>query len=238
MQRFNHFFHRLLHLTGRPSMENEAWRRSLVREAAANQKQLTAPLSSLVVAGIDSETTGFFPEHGDEMISLAAVKWSAGERDQNPFHTLIQIHSSIPENITELTGIKMEDLKLAPRLEEIMPQFFSYIGSSVLLGYYVGHDIKFMNYFLWRKYRSRITHRVLDLYGIMQLLEPSYPYPSFDEACSRFGICNPARHTAIGDALAAVSLWEKAVDELEKQGIYTLEHLYQKLSKIRHSPSS
>ncbi|MEW9668825.1 exonuclease domain-containing protein [Ammoniphilus sp. 3BR4] len=238
MQRFNQFVHRLLHLTGRASMENEAWRRSLVREAAANQKQLTAPLASLVVAGIDSETTGFSPEHGDEIISLAAVKWSAGERDQKPFHSLIQINSIIPENISQLTGITMEDLELAPRLEEIMPQFFSYIGSSVLLGYYVGHDIKFMNYFLWKKYRSRITHRVLDLYGIMKLIDPSLPPPTFDEACSRFGICNPARHTAIGDALAAVSLWEKAVTELEKQGVYTLEHLYQKLSKIRHTSNS
>lgn len=234
MQRLQQMLHRMLRGSSRSSLENEAWRRIMIRETNEHHRQLNTPLTKLEVAGIDSETTGFTPEHGDELISLAAVKWN-GKYTAEPFHSLIHTQSDIPGTVSELTGITKEHLSNAPGLEEVIPPFFTYVDSSVLIGYFVGHDIKFLNYFLWKKYRSRITHRVLDLYGIMPVIEPHLVKATFDDACRYFGVTNPARHTALGDALAVIELWRKVIAELQHQEIITLEHLYQKLAKYRDS---
>ncbi|WP_167577716.1 exonuclease domain-containing protein [Ammoniphilus sp. YIM 78166] len=233
MQRLQQMLHRMLGGT-RPSLENEAWKRNMLREASEHDKQLKTPLSALKVAGIDSETTGFSPEHGDEIISLAAARWSGGTADE-PFHSYVSIQADIPHMVSKLTGITLEHLHQAPSLEKVIPEFFNYIGSSVLLGYFVGHDIKFINYFLWKKHRTRITHRVLDLYGIMPLLDSNLEHANFDEACQHYGVVNSGRHTALGDALAVIDLWNHIVRDLEHQEIVTLEHLYQKLAKNRNT---
>lgn len=233
MQRLQQILHRMLGGTARSSLENEAWKRTMLREASEHDRQLKTHLNALKVTGIDSETTGFSPKHGDEIISLAAVRWD-GSLAEECFHSYVSIQSEIPPIVSELTGITREHLHEAPNLEKVIPDFFNYIGSSVLLGYFVGHDIKFINYFLWKKHRTRITHRVLDLYGIMPLLNPQLPNATFDEACQHYGVVNSARHTALGDALAVIELWSRVVEELEHQEIITLEHLYQKLAKYRH----
>ena len=237
MQRLQQMLYRMLGGNPRSSLENEAWKRNMMREASEHDRQLKTPLKKLMVAGIDSETTGFSPEHGDEIISLAAAKWNGSHNDE-PFHSYVAIQSEIPPAVIELTGITREHLYHAPPLDKVIPHFFNYIGSSVLLGYFVGHDIKFINYFLWKKYRSRITHRVLDLYGIMPLLDTRLENATFDEACLHFGVVNSARHTALGDALAVMDLWRSVVEELEHQEVVTLEHLYQMLAKHRHTEKS
>ncbi len=234
MQRLQQMLHRMLGGTTRSALENEAWKRNMLREASEHHRQLKTPLNTLKVAGIDSETTGFSPEYGDEIISLAAAKWNGKDADE-PFHSYVSIQSDIPLVVSELTGITKEHLHHAPSLEKVIPDFFNYVGSSVLLGYFVGHDIKFINYFLWKKHRTRITHRVLDLYGIMPLLDSKLEHATFDEACQHFGVVNTGRHTALGDALAVIELWTRIIKDLEHRDILTLEHLYQKLAKHRNT---
>jgi DNA polymerase-3 subunit epsilon len=223
---FNQFFQRQV-----PGINKitEAWNRSIFKEMVEQQQALTVPFEQLLVSAIDSETTGFHPEMGDEMLSLAAVHWKE-KVIGDPFHSYIQIEKSLPPHISELTGIQMEDLVGAPPIEQVLPSFFQYVGSTVLIGFYVGHDTSFINYYLWKKFRKRITHRVLELKKVTDFLHPEWVHATFDDLCETYCIQNTGRHTAIGDALATAELWGNLIYELKEKGIDHLLHLYEQLS--------
>jgi DNA polymerase III subunit epsilon len=229
--RVSNLIQRMLNRGPGANLEMEAWNRRYVRESNEQQRILGSPLRKLSIAAIDSETTGFHPEAGDEMISLAAVRWQE-KLDQETFHTYLQIEGKIPPQITALTGIKDEDLQYASPFQEAIPRFFSYIGNHVLIGYHIGHDIHFLNYYLWRKFRTRLNHRTFDMKMVLCLIDPKYQTFSLQEACDDFEIEPVSFHTAIGDATAVACLWEKSVIQLEKLGITTLGQLYIHLSKI------
>jgi DNA polymerase III subunit epsilon len=228
----SHFFHRMLNRGPGANLEMEAWNRRHMRESNEQQRILTMPLRTLPIAAIDSETTGFHPEAGDEILSLAAVRWK-GVLEQETFHTYLQIEGQIPPHITALTGIKDEDLQQALPFQEIIPTFFTYVGNRVLLGYHIGHDIHFLNYYLWRKFRTRVNHRTFDMKMVLCLIDPKFQNFSLQEACDDFGIEPLPFHTAIGDATAVAHLWEKAVILLEKIGVASLDQLYIRISKFK-----
>jgi DNA polymerase-3 subunit epsilon len=232
----NRFFHKMLSLDFRKAdinKETEAWNRRIYRESIENQRIISRPLKELMVTAIDSETTGFHPEAGDEIISLAGVKLK-GQTSVDPYDTFVMIQGTIPARIIELTGIQPTDLEGAPSLYVVLSTFMKYIDSTVLVGYYVGHDVKFLNYYLWKNYRTRLYHRVLDLKSITPILFPHCTDPTFDQVCEWFQIENQARHTALGDALAASELWQRMIYELERKDITTLQNLYEQLSLLRH----
>ncbi|HJV45975.1 MAG TPA: exonuclease domain-containing protein [Bacillota bacterium] len=226
------FFDHLRRQIGGQSKEIFAWNRSINRESLEQERLLNQPWDQLLVSAIDSETTGFHPEAGDEMISVAAVKWK-GVRVEVPFHSYIQIEKTLPPHITELTGIEESDLSGAPSIQIVIQDFLKYVDSTVLIGYYIGHDISFLNYFLWKKFRTRINHRVLEVKTIIELLYPQWESFSFDDLCETLGIVNTGRHTAIGDALAVAELWSQLVQKLDQVGIHHLAGLYEQLAQHR-----
>lgn len=210
----------------------EAWNRRISKESHEHQRELNLSLDQLSVSAIDSETTGFYPERGDEILSIAAYRWQ-GESWEGPYHSYVQIEGDIPTPISELTGIYPQDLLEAPPVKEVLPNFLNYIGKTVIIGYYIGHDIHFINYYLWKNFRRRIENRVLEVGKIVALLYPEYKDASFDEVCTYFQISNPHRHTASGDAHAVAELWGKLVCLLNEQGIENLLGLYKELVKQR-----
>ncbi len=57
--------------------------------------------------------------------------------------TLVQ-STFIPENITNLTGIKTEDLRNAPTRQKVLREFKEFLGDTI----FVAHDAKFDYSFL------------------------------------------------------------------------------------------
>lgn len=57
---------------------------------------------------LDTETTGFSPKK-DAMIEVAAIKVQDG-RITDRFHTFVNPGRPIPAEVTELTGIRDEDV--------------------------------------------------------------------------------------------------------------------------------
>lgn len=233
----NRMFHQFLQKFSRGSSplnnQNEAWKRRISRESHEHQRELNLSLDQLLVSAIDSETTGFYPEAGNEILSIAAYRWQ-GESWGDSYHSYVQIVGQIPAPISELTGIYPQDLLEAPLVQEVLPAFLDYIGKSVIIGYYIGHDIRFINYYLSKYFHRRIENRVLEVGKVVALLYPEWKNASFDEVCTYFQISNPHRHSASGDAHAVAELWEKLVILLKAQGIENLMGLYKELVKQPH----
>lgn len=91
---------------------------------------------------IDIETTGLDFEF-DDIIEISAIRYIDGTKAEE-FSTLVNPKRSIPEFITELTGITNEMLANAPTIEAALPEFMSFVGASVIVGQNVSFDVNFI----------------------------------------------------------------------------------------------
>jgi DNA polymerase III subunit epsilon len=209
--------------------QQEVWIRLLLKEVQKKHIHMDTRLENVIFIVVDTETTGFSPQHGDEMFAMAAAKTLNGYL-KDFYFSLIRPNKEIPDHVSLLTGIKTEDVQSAPRLKEEMNKFLAFIRDGIVIGYHIRHDLSFINHFLWTHYRTKWTSRFLELQQILELIHRNMKFPTLEEALSYYHIPCEKRHTADGDVQAMVYLWKKMLEELKSQGIKTLNDLYAALN--------
>ena len=86
---------------------------------------------------IDVETTGLDFQY-DSIIEMAALKIRDGKViDQ--FSSLVNPGFAIDEFIEDLTGIKNEELEIAPSIKNVLSDFLSFVENDIV----VGHNVKY-----------------------------------------------------------------------------------------------
>ena len=92
----------------------------------------------------DLETTGLSIE-SDEIIEIAAIKIINGKFTEK-FSTFVKPDVSIPNRITEITGITDEMVKDAPKISEVIPDFYRFSKDCVLVGHNIlSYDVPLLN---------------------------------------------------------------------------------------------
>ena len=91
---------------------------------------------------IDLETTGLNPKR-DRIIEIGAIRVEQGQIAEE-FSTFVDPGRKLEERITELTGIRDEDLADAPQLDEVFPQLLEFMGELPLLGHRILFDYSFL----------------------------------------------------------------------------------------------
>ncbi len=184
-------------------------------------------LNSIRFAAIDVETTGFKPHMGDKILSLGAVILENGKVNKdNSFYELINPYRNIPKTITKLTGINNQMVINKPSLIEVLPDFFSWVGDSILVGHIINFDLSFINQCLTQECGSKIKYKNIDTKEIITSLYPHFTNCSLEEICNSLGISTNNRHNALGDSIMAAKIFEFSIKELAKRGVYTLEDLF------------
>ena len=79
---------------------------------------------------VDLETTGASPKTGAAITEIGAVKVKSGEH-HGEFESFVNPLTPIPDYITQMTGITDLMLATAPVIDEILPAFLEFAGSSV-----------------------------------------------------------------------------------------------------------
>ncbi|KXG09785.1 DNA polymerase III PolC-type [Anoxybacillus sp. P3H1B] len=210
------------------TFQQEAWDRAMLNELKKKQISMNTRLEQIPFIIVDTETTGFSPKNGDEIFALAAAKTINGTM-KDFYFTLVCPEKEIPEHISQLTGITMEDVRHAPRLKEEMNHFLALMGEGISMGYHIAHDLAFINHFLWTNYRTKWTMRFLELQQVMEAVHRK-PFSTLDSALEHYRIICEKRHTADGDVQAMVLLWTNLLQELKQKQIETLHDLYTLLS--------
>jgi DNA polymerase III alpha subunit (gram-positive type) len=90
----------------------------------------------------DCETTGL-DRNNDKIIELAAVKIKDG-RITETFRTFLNPAFPLSPEITKLTGITDDDLKAAPKIEEVFHDFYKFIGKAPIVAHNIEFDIEFI----------------------------------------------------------------------------------------------
>jgi CRISPR-associated protein Cas2 len=110
---------------------------------------------------IDLETTGLDAGE-DAIIEYGALRIRNG-RPEATFTTLVRMERSLPVYITELTGIKAEDLEFGMNPRDALRCFMEFIGKDALLGHNISFDMEFLRQTCKQMDMAIPTNRCIDL---------------------------------------------------------------------------
>lgn len=208
---------------------------AFLRSVAKGQRKeslLEANLLDLDAVVFDLETTGFYPNNGDEIISFGAVVVQGGKvKEDLTFHSLVNPKRKIPKTVVDLTGITNEMAETAPDLIETLHRFFDFVGRRILIAHASGHDKQFLNAALWKTSKVNLNHRVVDTLMVEKWLEPARASYALDDLLESYGVTVGVRHHALEDALMTARLWVSMLDRILQRNIVTLGDLYAYLSR-------
>ena len=188
------------------------------------------PLHTEFVA-FDIETTGLNAQN-DRMIEIGAVIFSGGSILKS-FDTFVNPGRQIPDEITELTGIRNDDVMNAPDEKDAMQAFLAFAGDRPLVAHNAHFDTSFM-----RESAKRCGldfHPVyLDTLTLSQALLTDLKRFKLDTVSNHLNLPKFNHHRASDDALVVARIMEKFLPMLQEHGAGTLreaEAVYQSLKR-------
>ena len=173
----------------------------------------------------DIETTGQKPEDS-EIIEIATVKVKNG-KIQEEFCSYIKPLFPIPLYITQMTGIKNEDVKEARRVEPVLSEWLKFIEDGY---YFCAHNVMFDYDFIY-KYLQVAKLPLVNINKLKffctvktsRVLYPELPSRKLADLIKHFNIAVDKRHRALDDALATAKILLICFEEIIKKKDKLLE---------------
>ncbi len=163
------------------------------------------------MVAFDMEFTGHVD---DDIMEIGAVKLNLQTLDVDFYQQMIKPRNKVTTIVRNLTGIKNSDLKDKPRLNEVLPDFFEFMGKKPLVvGHGIGeNDLVSLNLALDR-YRglSRLPNYFLPQYidtvhWAMQILPKETPKYNLQALSEQFQCAPLVTHRALDDAITSLLL--------------------------------
>jgi DNA polymerase III subunit epsilon len=217
---------------GQTNPQHISFIRQLQKEMQKDDS-LTTPFTDLKVVVFDVETTGFYPERGDRVISIGAVKMTGPHIHENEtFYSLVKTDIPLPETVSALTNIKSEDLRIAPEASEVLMRFFKFTHHHVLVAHHAKHEQVFMTKMTHDLVRRKFDHRIIDTSFLTRITLPANKPLPLEEVCKKCNIEIKGRHHALGDAILTARIWSHYIQLVQSMGMENLHELYQYLATL------
>lgn len=158
---------------------------------------------------IDLETTGLEPKH-DKIIEIGALRVEHGQITDT-FSTFVNPGCRMEERITELTGIRDEDLTDASYIEEVLPRLFAFMGELPILGHSILFDFSFLKKAAVNQ-GLVFERQAIDTLKIARKYLTELESRSLDYLCGYYQIAHRA-HRALEDAQATHLLYGRLVED-------------------------
>lgn len=218
---------------GQTNMQNISFIRQLQKEMKGNNC-LDTPLHELKVVVFDLETTGFYPEKGDRVISIGAIKMTGPQiMETETFYSLVHSPQPLSEEISVLTNISDEELRNAPMAPEVLIEFFKFVKNHALVAHHAKHEQSFMQKMTWDLLKTRFENRIIDTSFLLRLSNPLIRSMPLEDVCKECGIEVLNRHHALGDAKITAHIWSHYLVLAQSMGYKNLREVYEYLAKIR-----
>ena len=180
-----------------------------------NEKTVNLDLRDATYVVYDLETTGFSSNY-NEIIEVAAAKVRNGHIIDE-FSTFVKPTREIGRQITELTSITNDDVRNAPSVEEVLPEFYKFFKGCIL----VAHNATFDNSHLFQGLK-RLGIDAYDTPSIdtLQLAKVRYGHGTrlkkfnLKAMCQFFDVELLQHHRAINDAKATAYCFIKMLNDM------------------------
>ena len=184
---------------------------------------------------VDLETTGGSPKSGCSITEIGAVKVQGGDL-LGEFKSFVNPLSPIPSYITDLTGITNEMVATAPIIDEALPEFLAFCGSSnetVLVAHNAPFDIGFLKAAAEEIEISWPEFRVLDTARLARIVlgRDEVPNCKLGTLAQFFNTEVKPTHRALDDAQTTTEILYQLFERFGSLGITTTNDLIKKSSK-------
>jgi len=181
---------------------------------------------------LDCQTTGMRPSSS----FLLELSWGFGRASEDQLDVLeselVQIpeDKSIPASVQELTGIQPSFLQGALSLEKVFEKFQTSFLKENQTGFAVIHYAQFEKAFLEDLYfkmtgQSEFPFRILCSQKLAHRVFPHLPSRNIRGLAGHFGEGLGELKRASSHVQATFQIWRKITEQLNLQGIFTLEEL-------------
>lgn len=154
---------------------------------------------------IDLETTGLNPKW-DRIIEIGALKVQKGQITDR-FSTFVNPGRKLEAHITELTGIRDEDLADAPYMEDVLEDMLVFLEDLPFLGHSVLFDYSFLKKVATDR-KIEFEKNGIDTLKIARKYLADLEHRNLDYLCKYYKIPHHA-HRALEDAEATLLLFQK-----------------------------
>lgn len=174
-----------------------------LEEKAKEMSSILAMANEFV--SLDIETTTLSPAKGGRIIEVAGVKVKNGEI-VDTYSQLINPEQKIYRKTIELTGITNEMLEGKPVYGQVLPEFYRFIGSSVVVAHNAGFDWDRFLLPFFKRVGIHANNLVIDTMNLSKLYYPELKSYRLNELCEKFEIPLENHHRALADAVATAKL--------------------------------
>lgn len=169
------------------------------------------PLTGELIV-FDLETTGF-SANTERIIEYGAVKLNNLELGET-FSEYVNPERDIPQRITELTGIKNEDVQNAPSQEEVLRKFIAFCGEKpVLIAHNAGFDTSFIRA-ACERYGIDFEFSVIDTVTLSRGILTELKKYKLDIVAKALGLGEFDHHRAFEDAKMLGRIFIKLANRL------------------------
>src|SRR2546429_862151 len=184
-------------------------------------------------AVVDVETTGVRAQVGGRILEVAVCVLEGGTIHL-AFEALLDPGTPIPLWVVRLTGITDGMVAGRPRFGDVAAG----LGRALDAAVFVAHNARFD----WRFLAAECIAVGVPTPGgtplctvrLTRRLVPELRHRGLDQVTTFFGIDNPARHRAFGDALATAYVLRALLGRARERGVETLEQLIDLHDMSRH----
>ncbi|MFZ5625594.1 MAG: PolC-type DNA polymerase III [Gemmatimonadota bacterium] len=183
-----------------------------------------ALLDECAFAVVDVETTGS-RARGDDRITEVGVVVVHGARCEVVFDRLVNPGRPIPPRVSAITGITDAMVARAPTFEEIADELLGTLSGRVFVAHNARFDWAFLNGEFRRTRGLALESQRLCTVRLARRLVRGVESCALDSLMHWFGLENPARHRAAGDALVTARLLTRLIDLARGHGARTIADL-------------
>jgi DNA polymerase-3 subunit epsilon len=207
------------------------------RELFADFDQ-SRPLTEYRFVVFDTELTGL-NRRRDEIISIGAVRIVNLQIDLGAtFHRYVRPRNLDHNQATFIHQITPEQLRVAPPIDEVLPNFVEFCGDALLVAHFLAIDMNYLNRAAQDVLGGLLSNPGIDTMRLARAYKEAHlvnGYGHCDQTCSysldslseEFQLPRFKSHDALEDALQAAYLFLYLVRKLTTAKVRTLKELYQ-----------
>lgn len=180
-------------------------------------------LDECAFAVVDVETTGS-RARGDRILEIGVVVVQ-GARREMVYERIVNPARPVPWSITTLTRITDAEARAAPLFEDQADEVIGALSGRVFVAHNVRFDWGFIASELQRTRGFMLAGPRLCTARLARRLVPVAESCGLDWLSQYFGLANPARHRAGGDAWATAELLLRLLELARAEGARTLTDL-------------
>ena len=181
----------------------------------------TPNMSDMVI--YDLETTGVNIKNAN-IVEIAAKRLNVIGNEVEEFHRLVKPPGGyIPQSVTKVHGISTEDVKDAPSIEIVLPEFCSFIQDRILIGHNVAeYDNPILERDLQDYLKRNLTNPYYDTLVTARKLLPRQRR-GIEALAEKFGIQHSQLHRAMEDVEVNRQIFKELIRmDLQKREVKSL----------------